>query len=139
MSNESNEVLSLQQRLFYIQSELKNPKKSSKGYNYNYANLESVMEIVKPLLITYNILLIQSPVFDGELVGVKTKLICIDNNDYLTNEFMSKPVKGDCQGIGSLLTYYRRYALLCLFNLVPEDDDGNDALETPREIKSRWR
>jgi hypothetical protein len=36
-------------------------------------------------------------------------------------------VKADPQGMGSALTYLRRYALAAVTSVAPEDDDGNDA------------
>jgi len=45
--------------------------------------------------------------------------------------------KSDPQGLGSALTYHRRYGLCLLFNLVGEDDDdGNAATPQPKTKKS---
>jgi hypothetical protein len=38
-----------------------------------------------------------------------------------------KPVKDDPQGLGSAITYARRYALSAMVGVAPEDDDGNAA------------
>jgi len=38
-----------------------------------------------------------------------------------------KPVKMDPQGIGSCITYARRYAALAIAGAAPEDDDANAA------------
>ena len=35
------------------------------------------------------------------------------------------------QGLGSAITYARRYALMAIVGLAPEDDDGNKAAESP--------
>jgi len=37
--------------------------------------------------------------------------------------------KNDMQGLGSAITYARRYGLMCLSGVAPEDDDGNKAAE----------
>ena len=131
MNKKTAEVPKLSERLFIIQNEIKNPKKSTKGYNYNYANLESVMELLKPLLEKHRLLLTQEPIFKDSLIGVKTTLVSLDTNEHYSNEFCTEPIKKDCQAVGSLITYYRRYVLLCLFNLTPEDDDGASTLEKP--------
>ena len=39
-----------------------------------------------------------------------------------------KPVKEDPQGIGSLISYARRYALQSLVMVCPDDDDGEMAM-----------
>jgi hypothetical protein len=35
--------------------------------------------------------------------------------------------KNDMQGYGSAVTYARRYGLMCMAGIAPEDDDGNAA------------
>jgi hypothetical protein len=47
-----------------------------------------------------------------------------------------KPVKSDPQGIGSCITYARRYSLAAMVGVAPEDDDGNAASQKP-EFKSK--
>ena len=37
--------------------------------------------------------------------------------------------KNDMQGLGSAITYARRFGLMCLSGVSPEDDDGNKAAE----------
>ena len=39
--------------------------------------------------------------------------------------------KGDMQGMGSAITYARRYGIMCLSGVAPEDDDGNAAAKNP--------
>lgn len=39
--------------------------------------------------------------------------------------------KNDMQGLGSAITYARRYALMAMVGLAPEDDDGNKAAQSP--------
>ncbi len=39
--------------------------------------------------------------------------------------------KNSMQGLGSAITYARRYGLLCLSGVAPEDDDGNKAAANP--------
>ena len=46
--------------------------------------------------------------------------------------------KQDMQGLGSAITYARRYGLLCVSGVAPEDDDGNKAAENkPRNQADR--
>ena len=39
--------------------------------------------------------------------------------------------KQNMQGLGSAITYARRYGLMCLSGVAPEDDDGNSAADNP--------
>jgi hypothetical protein len=45
----------------------------------------------------------------------------------LCDDLVMKPVKDDPQGVGSCITYARRYALAAIVGVAPEDDDGNAA------------
>ena len=44
--------------------------------------------------------------------------------------------KNDMQGLGSAITYARRYGLMCLSGVAPEDDDGNKAAENKPSSKA---
>ncbi len=48
--------------------------------------------------------------------------------------------KGNMQGLGSAITYARRYGLMCLSGVAPDDDDGNQASANPpkRSWKPPW-
>ena len=43
--------------------------------------------------------------------------------------------KQTMQGLGSAITYARRYGLLQMAGIAPEDDDGNEASKTPAKHK----
>ena len=45
--------------------------------------------------------------------------------------------KQDMQGLGSAITYARRYGLMAMVGIAPEDDDGAEAVKTPPATKSR--
>jgi hypothetical protein len=50
------------------------------------------------------------------------------------------PSKQDMQGLGSALTYSRRYGLMAMVGIAPEDDDGNAAIRLWLRIElSIWR
>ena len=46
------------------------------------------------------------------------------------------PVKSDPQGIGSMITYCRRYSLNSMLGIASEDDDGEASMgrDTPAEV-----
>jgi len=55
-------------------------------------------------------------------------LIHVDSGEYLMDTYEMKPTKDDPQGIGSSITYQRRYAIGAILSLnIDEDDDGNSA------------
>jgi len=113
--------------LLQAQTHLANPKKDTKGYGYKYAQLDQIIEIVKPVLAQYGLGIIQSPngpIVDGCLT-LKT-IIFHESGQHLIEQFAIPLKEGTnvTQDYGSALTYARRYHLLSLFNLAAEDDDG---------------
>lgn len=114
-------------------SEMPNPVKNADnpafkrgGKPMKYADLESTLDVCKPVLAKHGIALMQMPVSrDGEL-GVHTVLIGhgeqMDCGDFVL------PLEGPTpQKAAGAITYARRYALTAIFGLAQEDDDANAA------------
>mgnify|MGYP003414440743 CR=1 FL=1 len=76
----------------------------------------------------------QLPSGDGTSVQISTLLIH-ETGEWLESETLTmKPVKNDPQGMGSAITYARRYSLQSFLSLnTGEDDDGNNASQQQRQ------
>lgn len=96
------------------------------AFKSKYADLAGVVEAVVPALNASGIAVIQSPGYDGELISLTTTLLH-EGGSSVTGTLHMRPSKSDPQGIGSAVTYARRYALLAMTGAAPEDDDGNAA------------
>jgi len=109
-----------------LHKDAKNPHLNSK-----YATLAGVQEVALPALGKYEIAVLQSVSTDwnesGALVRVGCTLIHAPSGESVVNEIALRPTKSDPQGIGSAITYGRRYLLMAMAGLAPEDDDGNEA------------
>jgi hypothetical protein len=104
---------------------------SNPAFKSKYADLSEVVEAVVPALNKAGIGVMQFPEFDGEWVGVTTTLMH-ESGASVTGTLRLRPSKSDPQGVGSAVTYARRYSLLAMTGAAPEDDDGNSA-SGPRE------
>lgn len=102
------------------------------AFKSKYADLAGVVEAVVPALNEAGIAYMQLPTNDGELVGVTTILIH-ESGATCTGTLHMKPAKADPQGVGSAITYARRYALLAITGAAPEDDDGAAASTKPTQ------
>lgn len=102
--------------------------KTNPHFTSRYADLAAVVEAVVPALNKAGVAVIQSPAFDGSQVTITT-ILAHESGSSLTSALMLKPTKLDPQGVGSAITYARRYALLAMTGAAPEDDDGNAASE----------
>jgi hypothetical protein len=100
------------------------------AFRTKYADLAAVVEAILPALSKNGLALIQAPGFDGEVVTVET-MIAHSGGGFLRSTIRLRPTKSDPQGLGSAITYGRRYALMAMAGVAPEDDDGNAASSRP--------
>lgn len=101
------------------------------AFKTKYADLSEVVEAVVPALNNAGVGVLQNPAFDGEWVTVATTFLH-EGGSAVTSTLRLKPSKTDPQGVGSAITYGRRYSLLAMTGAAPEDDDGN-ASSGPRQ------
>lgn len=100
-------------------------------FKSSYASLNSVFDAVKAALSVNGLAVIQGVVVEGGANYLQTTLI------HTSGETVSGLVplivaKNDMQGLGSSLTYARRYGLSALLGIVSDtDDDGNNATPPP--------
>lgn len=121
--------------LFTIQSELEAVAKGSKGHNYKYADLKSVWEVVQPILERNEVFLTsESTVLTHAESGrnsvfITSKLISATTDEVLLESAipLSWAKSLTPQDIGAAMTYFRRYNILLLLNVIVEDDDAAKA------------
>ena len=94
-----------------------------------YASLNSVVDACRDALIENGIWLCQYPVPVSQLnsTGLVTKLTHAESGQWQSSLAVVPLPKADPQGIGSAITYARRYALTAVLGMVTEDDDGEGA------------
>lgn len=112
-------------------------KNVNPAFKSKYADLSVVVDAVTPAFNKNGLAVIQSPSFDGEIVTVET-IIAHIGGGFLRSAISMRPTKQDPQGVGSAVTYGRRYALLALSGVAPEDDDGNAASVPAQEPGKRF-
>jgi hypothetical protein len=103
-------------------------------FRNKYASLEAVIDTIEDPLHANGLLYLQrldlladgSPILRTEIVHAATgekvesvaPLVCKDPDNP--------------QALGGAITYLRRYSLLALVGIAPEDDDGNAATQAPK-------
>ena len=94
-----------------------------------YASLNSVMDACRDALIENGIWLCQYPVpvEQPNTIGLVTKLTHAESGQWQSSLAIVPLPKTDPQGMGSAMTYARRYALTAMLGMVTEDDDGEGA------------
>jgi hypothetical protein len=100
---------------------------SNPHFKSKYADLGSVMDACMPALNAVGIAVIQPAGEDEFGRYVETRLIHGESGEMLTCRVPLIVNKNDMQGYGSAVTYARRYGLMAMAGIAPEDDDGNAA------------
>lgn len=108
-------------------------------FRTKYADLSSVTEACLPALSAHGIAVIQPPYDDDTGRYVKTVLIHGETGETLECRVPLIVQKNDMQGYGSAVTYARRYGLMSMAGIAPEDDDGNAAAKAAPLIEDRPR
>ena len=97
-------------------------------FKSKYADLTSVMDACMPALNENGIAVYQPVRVEGGTTFVDTVLLH-SSGETLQCSLPLVVGKNDMQGLGSAITYARRYGLMCMAGIAPEDDDGNAAVE----------
>lgn len=132
--NRSDSVNELFSAMSKAQAEMSGAKKDSTNPHFksSYADLASVREACFPAMNKHGLMVMQFPRLTsaGEhewVVEVET-VVGHTSGQFISDTLAVIVSKADAHGIGSALTYARRYALGAVAGVAPEDDDGNAAV-----------
>ena len=103
---------------------------SNPAFKSKYADLASVMAACLPALNAHGIAVFQPTDEENGQRYVKT-VLAHESGETLECRVPLIVAKNDMQGYGSAVTYARRYGLMSMAGIAPEDDDGNAAAKAP--------
>lgn len=135
--NKSENIATLVKALAKAQGTMKNAVKDSDNpyFKSKYADLASVSDACRAELAANDLAVVQLPTMrDGKMV--LEYVLLHSSGEYIGSEIEMTPVKADPQGIGSAITYARRYTLAAITGVATEDDDGNAASEHVQKKES---
>jgi len=117
------------------QAQMDGAKKDANNPHFKskYADLSSVWDACRTALTSHGLSVVQF----GEVTEagmVLTTRLLHDSGEFVEGRIPLLNGKGDMQGLGSALTYARRYGLAAMVGVCPEDDDGNAASEKPQAV-----
>lgn len=126
----SDSITEIAKAFVGFQAEVKNPFNSTENsfFGNKYATLADVLNEVRPVLAKHGLSILQIPSIEKGLVCLTT-LILHESGEWIEPDpLMMSVEKQNAQGIGSSLTYARRYSLSAILGVASEDDDdGNEA------------
>ena len=126
----SESIVEISKALAKFQAEVNDPRKDSANpfFKSKYVALDKLLAAIRPALAANGLSFIQQPGGDGKAVSITTMLMHTSGEYIETDPLVMVAVKNDPQGVGSCITYGRRYALSSILGIAwEEDDDGNEA------------
>jgi hypothetical protein len=130
----SEQLNELAAALSKTQAMLQGAVKDAKNDHFKsrYADLASCWDACRDALAANGLSVVQLPEGDGSVVTMTTMLIHA-SGQWVACTGTFRPTKADPQGLGSCITYARRYQLCAIVGISPEDDDGNAASEPMKQ------
>lgn len=128
MLQRSESLTTLAGALVKVQAEITGAVKDSTNPHFKskYADLASVWEACRAPLTTHGFAVLQ-PVSTVDGAVAVTTLLLHTSGEWISDTLLLRPVAETPQGVGSAITYGRRYGLAAMVGVVPEDDDGEAA------------
>lgn len=126
--NQSENIGALAKALRQAQAQMGTAVKDSTNPHFKskYADLASCLEACRKPLTDNGLSVIQPVSADGASVTVTTRLLH-ESGEFIEDGLTITAVQNTPQGIGSAITYGRRYGLCAMIGLAADDDDGNAA------------
>jgi hypothetical protein len=126
----SESITEIAKALAVFQSEVKQPEKNGENPHFKskYVTLDGTVKAIHECAPKHGLSYTQMPVSDENGVGVVTVIFHSSGQFIEFAPFILPLDKKTAQGVGSALTYSKRYALSAAFGIVSDvDDDGNEA------------
>lgn len=122
-------IASLAVAMAKAQMEMRNPAKDAVNPHFKsrYADLAAVLDATKPALLKHGLSVMQFPCELDDAAALTTLLVHAPSGEWIETTIKLRPAKADPQGVGSALTYLRRYCLQSIAGITAEDDDDGHA------------
>lgn len=104
-------------------------KSENPHFKSKFVALDGVIDAVSAALRAEGIAIMQQTDVTESGGTILISRLIHESGEWIAGRYPVHPVKNDPQGEGSALTYARRYALMALVGIAPEDDDGSAAVK----------
>lgn len=139
----SDNIADLAAALSKAQSELEDASKDGKANYGKFATLCSVLQEIRPVFSKHGLAIIQVPWTnkDNGNAFTLTTTITHASGQWMSGELELILDKQSMQGMGSAISYARRYMASAMAGLSQEDDDGDEASkvtqQAPKPVKTQ--
>ena len=127
-SNEtmSEDISKIAMSLIKANGEMINGKKGKEGFNYKYMTFESLVDLVRPVLLKHGLCIMQTHQLNGNNVATHTTVLHESGQWFKsTMEIPLSPSKqlSIPQQVGVVCTFTKRYVVQSIFMIASEDDN----------------
>lgn len=126
------QLMKAKQEMGTVIKDSKNPFHKS-----NYASLGAYIDASEHHLMCHDIILIQTGNGNFEKPMIISTLMHPESGQWIKSYLPLLNPKGDSQGLGSAVTYMRRYSLALILGLVAIDDDAEASMNRQEKVKGR--
>ena len=126
--------------LVEAQGELEDAAKDATNPHFRneYATLSSVLKEIRPVFKKHGLAMTQVPWANKDSGLVLTTMIMHKSGQWISGDLELLMGKQDMQGMGSSLSYGRRYAASAMALISQQDDDGNEAsAQAPKKQEAK--
>jgi hypothetical protein len=133
----SESIVNLAPAMVSAQAEIAAASKDGKNpaFKSRYATLTAAVDASRPALAKYGLCVLQFPTTLDHAVSVVTRLLH-KSGEWIEEELTLPVAKFDPQGVGSAITYARRYGYCALVGVVADEDDDGNAASKPAPLTS---
>lgn len=127
--NHSESIAKLAAALVKVNGEIEHAHKNATNPHFRnrYADLTEVIDTTRPVLAKHGLSVVQLPGYSEGITTLDTILLH-ESGEWISGTAGARVQKDDPQGVGSALTYLRRYSLAAVVGIGQEDDDGERAV-----------
>lgn len=123
------------------QGDFTNPKEDTDGYNYKYATLDQVVDILRVALPKHGLCYMQNPIPAPDGFASVQTIVGHESGEHISS-VLTMPIVGNgrnnsAQNYGGTLSYIRRYALTSVFGICSEPDDDARGIDQPKEEEEK--
>jgi hypothetical protein len=125
----SAEIGAISKAMAAFQATVENASKKSinPAFKSKYADLAEVLNTVREDLGKHGLALMQFPSFQDGVAHVET-ILSHESGQWMAGLASAPVTKQDAQGVGSAITYLRRYSIAAVCGVAQEDDDANGSV-----------
>lgn len=134
--NKSENISELAKALNIFQGKLKAVKKDGVNpfFKTHYATLDAIWEAIREPLSTNGLAITQTLGQSSDGKALLDTTLLHTSGEWLSGSMLLNPVKEDPQGLGSAISYARRYSLCAMLGIVADEDDDANIATKPKSV-----